>query len=134
VYRAAVLLDARSDDVALAELDAAAEQLAHAPAVHGYALGLRARALLAAADTEGALRCATDAMAILRETGLQEGEADVRLAYVLALRAAGHLADAAAACATALARIDAAAVSFTDPAAHARFLAVPVHVALRALA
>lgn len=131
VYRAAILLDRADLAGALHELDAADALLAHAPAVHGYALGLRARALLERGDASAALAASATAMEILERTGLQEGEVEVRLAHIRALVATGDLIAAAAARDVALARVDAAAATFSEPAARARFLAIPVHAALR---
>ena len=107
------------------------------PALHVYALGARAHALLSAGRAEEALAAAEEAMASLAELGgmLEEGESLVRLAHAEALLALGRRDEAAAALAAGKRAIDERAARITSEALRASFLGrVPENARLLALA
>jgi hypothetical protein len=87
-------------------------------------LGVLSETLLAQGDVAGALAAAREAMLLLEAFGgaLAEGEARVRLAWSLALDAAGDHAGALQAIATARVRLDECAARITDPALRASYL------------
>jgi tetratricopeptide (TPR) repeat protein len=94
-----------------------------------YAQAIMARALLGMGRTDQALATAQAAQAMLEEQKeIEEGEAFVRLAYALALRAAGREAEATRSLGVARERLLVRAGRITDPSLRRSYLVnVPEH-------
>ncbi|MBK8259690.1 MAG: protein kinase [Polyangiaceae bacterium] len=114
---------------ATGDLDTALNQVADIttkgmPALHVYALGARARALLAKGRTDEALGAAEEAMDSLRRLGgtIEEGEALVRLTHIEALISAGRRDQAAEALAEARRAIEKRAERIQNPILRQTFL------------
>jgi len=123
-YLASILL--QGDDLAWAEASArdAVQVLEASPPKRAFALGVLSRVLAAAGRAAEAMRCATDAVALLEQLGgIEEGEATVLLAHVEALVAAGEKVAAHAAASSACTRLRERAAQITDGALAASFLA-----------
>jgi len=112
-------------------LKAAERALAYAAGTtyQPMALAVRAQALLASGDVPGALDAATEAKRALDAAGeVEEGDADVRLAWASALGAAGRVDEATAAWNEARARLVARADRIGDAELRRSFLeAIPEH-------
>ncbi|MCC6559471.1 MAG: protein kinase [Polyangiaceae bacterium] len=135
-YLAAIL--ARQGDLAAADEEALAaiDTLAHVPTLRALALAVRARVLLDGARPEEALELAREALGLLVSLGgTEEGEAQIRLVYAEALRAAGHADAACEAILLAARRLVDRAQRIQDPARRRTFCeAVPEHAKTFALA
>jgi hypothetical protein len=124
-YLAKILLAKGDLDGAAREAAEATETLAaeSVPASLSHALGTRALVDLARGDAASALDHAREGQRLLDEQGtINEGEGVVRLAWVLALRAAGQEAEARTALARAANRLFARAAAITDPELARSFL------------
>lgn len=128
VYLAMILALRGDAEGAAREAAAAVAELERWPPLRANALAMLSRAELARGRPEEALARAREAAAIFEALGtIEEGEALVRLALVEALGAAGEHEAARAAVTVARERLFARAARLADPAARARFLAVPEH-------
>ncbi|HJL01941.1 MAG TPA: protein kinase [Polyangiaceae bacterium LLY-WYZ-15_(1-7)] len=123
-------------EAALREARRAALLLAPFPPLAPLGHAALARAELAAGDPGAARAAAEEAMRRLEEVGqLEEGEAEVRLVFGLALEAAGDAEAARETFAVGAERVRAQAARIQDPALRALFLErVPAHAELLARA
>jgi tetratricopeptide (TPR) repeat protein len=135
-YLAAILARQGDHEGADQEAQAAIETLAHVPTLRALALAVRARVLLAEDRAEEALALAREALGLLVSLGgTEEGEAQIRLVYAEALRAAGHAEAAREAIVVAAQRLQGRAQRIHDPARRASFCeAVPENAKTFALA
>jgi hypothetical protein len=123
IYRAQIELAAGAVDDAAAIAHAAAAHLTISPPARAGALAVVARAELARGQVAVAHAAAAEAEAILAPLGsIEEFEAPVRLAWALALDAAGDHATRDRAIATARDRLRARAAAITDPERRRSFL------------
>lgn len=131
-YLGALLLEADDLEEAMVCAREAERQLAPFAPLAPLALGLLARVAVASGDAQYGLRRAREARALIDEVGgVEEGEAQVELAELEALRALDRDAEAEDAAQRASERLKARAAELPE-AARASFLAVPLHAALAA--
>ncbi|WP_434044620.1 MULTISPECIES: protein kinase domain-containing protein [Sorangium] len=135
-YLAAILIRLGSLGAADNEAGAAVAMLAHVPTLQALALAARARVLLEQGRAHEALEAARRGLGLLVSVGgTEEGEAQIRLVYAEALRAAGHHDAAREAIAVAMQRLVTRAQWIHDPARRQSFCqAVPENAKTFALA
>jgi eukaryotic-like serine/threonine-protein kinase len=123
----------------LAEADEEAQRAERAssgaPTLRAHALATHASVLLAAGHADAALARAAEAASILESlSGVEEGEALIRLTHIRALSATGRLAEARARTVEAQARVRVSSERIGDPRYRKSFLQnVPENAATMAL-
>jgi eukaryotic-like serine/threonine-protein kinase len=136
VYLGQILMMRGELEAAEREIAPAAQELRTSPPALAMALAAMAQVRLKRGDVAGALAPAEEAQAVLASLGgMDEGEAQVRLAYAEALLAVGREKEAAAAAEVARARVEELADKLALPALRRAFLErVPENAAILQLA